>query len=161
MYEIAKLKLDWSREISFIEPRSHILGFNLHHPVFGTGVATPNGVANPGNASLYAKYVRQALNYLIPRQEIIDQLWEGYAVLGVEAIPPVLNAFNSELVGYTYQPLMARLLLQMAGYVIPLEPIVIPIEVFLILGVIVIVGEVIFVAFLLIKRHQRVRKKFS
>ncbi len=155
MYEIDKLKPDWSREISYIEPRIHILGFNLHHPVFGTGVATPYGVSDPDNASLYAKYVRQALNYLVPRQEIIDQIWKGYAVLGVEALPPITDAFNSELIGYTYQPQMARLLLQMAGYVIPVEPIVLPIEVFLVLGVIVIVVEVIFVAFLLYQRRAR------
>jgi hypothetical protein len=56
---------------------------------------------------------------------------------------------------------MARLLLQMAGYVIPLEPIVIPIEVILGLGVIVIVVEVIFVTFLLVERHQKNRKKLA
>jgi ABC-type transport system substrate-binding protein len=94
-------------------------GLNMMHPVFGTGVDTPNGITDPDNAALYAKYVRQALNYLIPRQAIVDQILDGYGVAGNEYMPPSLAAFNDDITPYRYDTEEAKRLLRLAGYVIP------------------------------------------
>jgi peptide/nickel transport system substrate-binding protein len=52
-------------------------GFNLRHPVFGTGVATPLGKSDPSKAAAAALHVRTAISHLIPRQQIVDQLLGG------------------------------------------------------------------------------------
>jgi ABC-type transport system substrate-binding protein len=94
-------------------------GINLNHPVLGTGVQTPNGITDPDNAALYAKYVRQALNYLVPREAIVDQILDGFGVPGNEYMPPALAAYNWDITPYRYDVEEAKNLLRMAGYVIP------------------------------------------
>jgi ABC-type transport system substrate-binding protein len=155
---LSSIDSDWGTIISEVKLGFQSLGLNMMHPVFGTGIATPNGLASPENASLYAKYVRQAINYLIPRQAMIDQILEGFAVAGYEYMPPILPAFNSEIEPYRYDPAKARELLRMAGYHVP-EPTTpiptIPPEVFIILfGVIVIIVQVVILGFLQL-RHRR------
>jgi ABC-type transport system substrate-binding protein len=54
----------------------------MRHPVFGTGTETPLGKSNPERAAEAARYVRQAFDYLIPRQLIIDNLISGLATPG-------------------------------------------------------------------------------
>ncbi|MFX0168306.1 MAG: ABC transporter substrate-binding protein [Candidatus Hodarchaeota archaeon] len=108
----------WGLTITEMELGHQFLGFNMHHPIIGTGEETPNGIIDPANAPLYAKYVRQALNYLIPRQAIIDTVLEGYGYPGVEVITPLLPDFNTDLDPYNYDPDRAKELLEMAGYVI-------------------------------------------
>ncbi len=94
-------------------------GLNMMHPIWGTGEATPNGISDPDNAALYAKYVRQALNYLIPREAIVDQILDGYGVPGNEYMPPSLAAFNDDITPYRYDTEEAKRLLRDAGYEIP------------------------------------------
>jgi ABC-type transport system substrate-binding protein len=100
------------------------LGFNMKHPVFGTGTATPLGQADPTKAALAAKYVRQAISYAIPRQLIIDQLLNGYGHAGITT-PVVGNyvtgaattyGFNTALAPYAFNLTKSRQLLQQAGY---------------------------------------------
>ncbi len=100
------------------------LGFNLRHPIFGTGVATPLGTSDPSKAALAAKYVRQAISNAIPRDLIIQQLLNGYGIPGVTT--PVIGdhatgqavtqGFNPSLAPYSFNLTKARDLLQMAGY---------------------------------------------
>lgn len=152
--------LPWGATISSTKPGFQSIGFNFKHPVFGTGIATPNGQREPANASLYAKYVRQALNYLIPRQAIIDQLLDGKAVLGMECIPPFSNSFNSMLEPYTYRPEKARQLLEKAGYVIPTIPYVNPLGVLItLMGIIVVISVITVTVFLLYQRRTRQTRK--
>ncbi len=100
------------------------LGFNMRHPVFGTGTATPLGQKDPTKAALAAKYVRQAISYAIPRQLIIDQLLYGVGHPGITT--PVVgdyktgaattDGFNTALVPYAFNLTKSRELLQAAGY---------------------------------------------
>ncbi len=53
------------------------LGFNMKHPILGTGVDTPVGKNNPSNAAEAARHVRKAVSHLIPRDKIVNQLLNG------------------------------------------------------------------------------------
>ncbi|TMI58802.1 hypothetical protein E6H18_01585 [Candidatus Bathyarchaeota archaeon] len=100
------------------------LGFNMRHPIFGTGVNTPLGLSDPSKASLAAKYIRQAISYAIPRDLIIQQLLAGYSNPGITT--PVVgdyrtgfavtDGFNNALTPYSFNLTKSRQLLQAAGY---------------------------------------------
>jgi ABC-type transport system substrate-binding protein len=100
------------------------LGFNMLHPIFGTGVNTPLGLSDPSKASLAAKYVRQAISYAIPRDLIIQQLLNGYGNPGITT--PVVgdyqtgfavtDGFNTALTPYSFNLTKSRELLQAAGF---------------------------------------------
>jgi ABC-type transport system substrate-binding protein len=100
------------------------LGFNMKHPIFGTGVNTPLGLSDPSRAFLAAKYVRQAISYAIPRDLIIQQLLAGYGNPGITT-PVVGNyrtgfavtdGFNGALTPYSFNLTKSRQLLQAAGF---------------------------------------------
>ena len=71
---------------------------NLHHPV------------------LKEKAVRQAISYLIDRQQIIDTVGMGYGEVACGPIAPVSWAYNPDLNGYDYNPAKAKELLKDAGW---------------------------------------------
>jgi ABC-type transport system substrate-binding protein len=99
-------------------PGSGQQGFaiNLNHPVFGTGVATPLGQSNPSRAAYAAQCVRQAMDYLIPKQLIIDSLLAGYAIPASVPVNPISPYFNQSCAARPYDPTMAKSLLAAAGY---------------------------------------------
>lgn len=93
------------------------LGFNMNHPIFGTGVDTPLGKEDPSRAAEAARYVRQAISHLIPRQSIIDTILDGYGT------PSVTNMICTLTAGYdpsipfdAYDVEYAKSLLAAAGY---------------------------------------------
>jgi ABC-type transport system substrate-binding protein len=93
------------------------MGFNMRHPVFGTGVDTPLGQEDPTRAAEAARYVRQAISHLIPRQEIIDSILAGYGNPGVTTPITTLTAgYDSSLKAYTFDLELAKSLLAAAGY---------------------------------------------
>jgi len=93
------------------------LGLNMNHPVFGTGVDTPLGQEDPSKAAEAAKYVRQAMSYLIPRQDIIDTILDGFGTPGVTTTITTLTAgFDTSLESRGYDVEMAKSLLAAAGY---------------------------------------------
>ncbi|MEM4733939.1 MAG: ABC transporter substrate-binding protein [Candidatus Bathyarchaeia archaeon] len=93
------------------------LGFNMKHPVFGTGVDTPLGKRDPSRAAEAARYVRQAISHLIPRRQIIDTILKGYGSPGVTtAITRVTAGFDESLGIYEYDVTLAKSLLAAAGY---------------------------------------------
>jgi ABC-type transport system substrate-binding protein len=98
------------------------VGYNMQHPILGTGTATPLGTAHPDQAALAAKYVRQALDYLIPRQLIIDSLLAGYGTPASVPNQPSQLAFNSSIVARDYNPAAAKSLLAAAGYATGVPP---------------------------------------
>jgi len=98
------------------------LGYNMQHPIFGTGVATPLGVAHPAQAATAAKYVRQAFDYLIPRQLIIDNLLAGYGTPGATHVPPTSWGADLSITARPYDPTMAKSLLAAAGYATGVAP---------------------------------------
>jgi ABC-type transport system substrate-binding protein len=103
------------------------LGFNMRHPIFGTGLGTPFGQSDPSKAALAAKYVREAISYAIPRDLIIQQTLAGYGLPGITT--PVIGdysrgssimaGFNTALSPYAFNLTKSRELLQAAGYFPP------------------------------------------
>ncbi|MCE7736295.1 MAG: hypothetical protein GPJ54_15550 [Candidatus Heimdallarchaeota archaeon] len=90
--------------------------YNLNHPVFGTGEATPFGEDNPDQATLAAKYVRQAINLVIPREKIIETIMEGFGLPGKTIFAPSQSGVSDDLPAYEYNPTKALELLAKAGY---------------------------------------------
>src|SRR6266513_190580 len=103
------------------------MGVNMEHPILGTGTATPYAQAHPGNATAAATaalWIRQAISYATPRDEIINQQLNGYGVPAITT-PIVGNyrtgigltqGFNTALQPYPYNLTTAANLLQQAGY---------------------------------------------
>jgi peptide/nickel transport system substrate-binding protein len=98
------------------------IGYNMRHPIFGTGVDTPLGKATPSRAAEAARYVRQAFDYAIPRQLIIDNLLSGFGQPGATPMLPTQPYFNSSVTARPYDLAESRRLLQLAGYTVPGPP---------------------------------------
>ncbi|MBS7346012.1 MAG: ABC transporter substrate-binding protein [Caryophanon sp.] len=60
--------------------------------------------------------VRQAVNYAIDKQAIIDAFFEGYAEAAVNPMPSTIGGYNEDVKGYEYDPEKAKALLAEAGY---------------------------------------------
>lgn len=76
----------------------------------------PNSPAGDGSALSNPK-VRQALNYAVNRQAIVDTLLKGHATLIGQPIPSSVYAgFNPDVQPYPYDPEKAKALLAEAGY---------------------------------------------
>ncbi|MDX1914929.1 MAG: ABC transporter substrate-binding protein [Methylophilus sp.] len=65
--------------------------------------------------------VRQALAYAIDRQAIIDKVMVENTHIAGAILPPEHYAGNATLQPYTYQPALAKQLLQEAGFQLPLK----------------------------------------
>jgi ABC-type transport system substrate-binding protein len=81
------------------------MGFNMQHPIWGTGVDTPLGQSDPTQAAAAATHVRRALDYLVPKDAIIKNLLNGYGSYGITtAITRVTAGFNFAVVprNFTY-----------------------------------------------------------
>lgn len=89
------------------------MGFNMKHPVLGTGTGTPLGTAEA------ARHVRLAIDYAIPRQLIIDNLLDGYGTPGVTACLPTQLYYNTTIPVRPYDLTKARQELALAGYTVP------------------------------------------
>jgi ABC-type transport system substrate-binding protein len=99
------------------------MGFNMKHPVLGTGVDTPAGKADPSKAADAARSIRKAISHLIPRQMIIDQLLAGMAAPLASCIGPGFGTFyDPALKADTYDPQAAADLLKVAGYSVTVTP---------------------------------------
>jgi ABC-type transport system substrate-binding protein len=93
------------------------LGLNYNNPVFGTGTATPKGASDPTHAETYARDVRRAMSYLIPRDYIVQNLLQGSGVPGITEMPVTYaNLYPSGMTEDTYSPATAQQYLAMAGY---------------------------------------------
>ncbi|MEM4721929.1 MAG: ABC transporter substrate-binding protein [Candidatus Methanomethylicaceae archaeon] len=95
------------------------LGYNMRHPVFGTGTATPLGKQDPSRAAEAARYVRLAFEYLIPRKLIIENLLSGFAEPASVHVNPLSPYYNTACVPRDYNPEKAKEYLAMAGYKVP------------------------------------------
>ncbi|CAM5207726.1 Glutathione-binding protein GsiB OS=Ureibacillus acetophenoni OX=614649 GN=SAMN05877842_104156 PE=3 SV=1 [Ureibacillus acetophenoni] len=62
------------------------------------------------------KLVRQAVNYAIDKQAIIDAFFDGRAQAAVNPMPPSISGYNDDIAGYEYNPEKAKELLAEAGY---------------------------------------------
>ncbi|MEK3936440.1 ABC transporter substrate-binding protein [Sporosarcina sp. FSL W7-1349] len=61
------------------------------------------------------KEVRQALNYAIDKQSIIDSFFEGRADIAKNPMPPSISGYNDDIEPYEYNPEKAKELLAEAG----------------------------------------------
>ncbi|WXG44150.1 MAG: ABC transporter substrate-binding protein [Promethearchaeati archaeon SRVP18_Atabeyarchaeia-1] len=87
---VASLDPGWSRIISYQGYQVTELGFNMRHPILGTGLGTPLGITNASMAAEAAKHVRHALEYLIPKDQIISSILNGYGEPGLT--PPIMRS---------------------------------------------------------------------
>lgn len=62
------------------------------------------------------KLVRQALNYAVNKQEIINAFYAGAAEPAINPMPPVVAGYNPDVEDYEYDPEKAKELLAEAGY---------------------------------------------
>lgn len=62
------------------------------------------------------KLVRKAINYAIDKNSIVDNLYKGTAIVAKNGMPPFLLGHNDDIVDYSYDPDMAKDLLEEAGY---------------------------------------------
>lgn len=93
-------------------------GFNLKHPVFGTGVNTPLGKSNPSQAAEAARHVRKAISHLINRNHIVNDLLGGLGYPLASFAGPGWGAVqDSTLQPDTYDLGAAADELRAAGYV--------------------------------------------
>jgi len=60
--------------------------------------------------------VRQAVNYAIDKQALVDAFYEGLAEPAKNPMPPVIAGYNDDISGYAYDPEKAKALLKEAGY---------------------------------------------
>ena len=61
------------------------------------------------------KEVRQAINYAIDKQSIIDSFFEGRADVAKNPMPPSISGYNDDIEGYEYNPEKAKELLKAVG----------------------------------------------
>ena len=62
------------------------------------------------------KLVRQAVNYAIDKQAIVDAFFEGRAQVAANPMPPSISGYNEDIDPYPYDPAKAKELLAEAGY---------------------------------------------
>lgn len=62
------------------------------------------------------KEVRQAMNYAIDKETIIESFFEGRANAAKNPMPPSISGYNDDIEGYEYNPEKAKELLAQAGY---------------------------------------------
>ncbi|MCG7345765.1 ABC transporter substrate-binding protein [Sporosarcina sp. ACRSL] len=62
------------------------------------------------------KEVRQAMNYAIDKETIINSFFEGRANIAKNPMPPSISGYNDQIKGYEYDPAKAKELLAKAGY---------------------------------------------
>lgn len=62
------------------------------------------------------KLVRQAVNYAINKQAIIDAFFEGRAEVAKNPMPSSISGYNDDIQDYPYDPEKAKALLAEAGY---------------------------------------------
>ena len=90
--------------------RAHEMGFNLRHPIFGTGELTPVGTAAA------AKYIRKAISHIIPRNLIISDIMGGMGYPGIIPVSSNIIYFDDTLNPYAYDLDLALDYMELAGY---------------------------------------------
>jgi len=95
------------------------IGYNMRHPIFGTGADTPLGKSTPSRAAEAARYVRTAFDYAVPRQLIIDNLLSGFGDPGATPMLPTQPYYNASITPRPYDLAKAKEFLEKAGYTVP------------------------------------------
>lgn len=117
--DIPSIGSSWGKVINLDGVGRQEFGYNMRHPIFGTGVDTPLGQSNPARASEAARYIRIAFDYAIPRDLIINNLLSGYGVAGATPMLPTQPFYDNAITARPYDLSQARHYLQLAGYTPP------------------------------------------
>ena len=88
---------------------SRAIQINMNHKILGTGENTPLKTPEA------AKYIRQAINHVIPRQKI-NELYLGRGFSGATVVTPFVRGFDDSLEPYKYNTTRAKELMGKAGY---------------------------------------------
>jgi peptide/nickel transport system substrate-binding protein len=88
----------------------------VRYPVDRVFYISFNNLTSGKGTPIEDKLVRQALNYAVDRQAIIDALFNGYADLITGFVVPTNLGYNDSLQPYPYDPEKAKELLTEAGY---------------------------------------------
>jgi len=86
------------------------IGFNMKHPIFGTGELTPVGTPDAAN------YIRKAISHSIPRDQIVDEIYEGLACPGASLMPHGFYYVWDNLEPYSYDLDLAVEYMEDAGF---------------------------------------------
>jgi ABC-type transport system substrate-binding protein len=121
MYDIGSLMgtIDpkWGKVQRFDSYKWQHICYNLRHPVFGTGEATPLAKQNPSRAAEAAAYVRKAFSLTVPREQIVKEIASGLGHPGTVPIPWSAPEYDHELLQpIPYDLDQARAYLVKAGY---------------------------------------------
>ncbi|MHA2252126.1 MAG: ABC transporter substrate-binding protein [Candidatus Kariarchaeaceae archaeon] len=94
----------------------HEMIINMIHPVIGTGLATPQGIANTAEAAEAARAIRQAISHAIPRDKMIEDIY-GKGLPGItSALTPLMDGVDKSFKPYKYDLEKAMNMLAEVGY---------------------------------------------
>jgi ABC-type transport system substrate-binding protein len=121
MYDIGSLLAtidpSWGKVQRFDSFKWQHVCYNLKHPVFGTGVDTPLGKQDPSRTFDAASYVRQAISYAMPRDQIVQEIAAGLGHPGTVAMPWSAPEYDHDLLKpIPYDMDQARAWMVKAGY---------------------------------------------
>ncbi|MBN1860695.1 MAG: ABC transporter substrate-binding protein [Candidatus Thermoplasmatota archaeon] len=101
------------------------VGYLAMNNGYGYNDSNSNGMHDPDEPwvktpgyfePLTNKSVRQAINYAIDKNSIVQNLYKGTAIVAKNGMPPFMLGWNDAVVDYPYDPEMAQELLAEAGY---------------------------------------------
>ncbi|MFW9924532.1 MAG: ABC transporter substrate-binding protein [Candidatus Thorarchaeota archaeon] len=96
------------------DPGTQEMGINMEHPYMGTGVLCP--IASEDSA----RHIRKAINHIIPREIIVEEILNGIGTPGVTGMPNVAIGFDETLEPYEYSIDIALQHMKEAGFDITL-----------------------------------------
>lgn len=111
-YKLGNIYQAFVNNPNYEEGKSGSVGVFYERPQMGTYYYGFNVELEP----FTDKRVRQAFNYAINREVLIDLVLEGRGSPAKGVLPPGMFAYNEELAGYEYNPEKAKALLKEAGY---------------------------------------------
>lgn len=114
--DVPTIDPSWGRVLKHPGTGRQEFGYNMRHPIFGTGVDTPLGKSTPSRAAEAARYIRQAFDYAIPRELIINNLLAGDGLPGITPLAPTQPFYDDSLTARPYDLEKAKQLLTQAGY---------------------------------------------
>ena len=100
-------------ELLVDDPSEQEMSFNLRNPYFGTGELTPVGTPEA------AKYIRKAINHIIPRNQIVTDILLNLGSPGITSCAPSCTQFDPTLQPYAYNINTAFYYMELAGYDVP------------------------------------------
>jgi ABC-type transport system substrate-binding protein len=107
----------WGKVLKFDSYKWQHVCYNLKHPVFGTGVETPLGKQDPSRAAEAAAYVRKAISLMMPREQIVKEIVNGYGQVGTVPIPYSAAEYDHDLLKpIPYDLELAKQYMEKAGY---------------------------------------------